>query len=484
MRIHSPRIQLEWSPWIGLISIGLVLATETFSCMAADWPMRGRGHHRNAVVPDENAPVDWQLPDNEMPARNIRWSTELGTVSNGDPVISNGLVWVGTNNGRPRNTQKKQDAGVLICFDEIDGRFLYQYVSQRIAGREIDWPGSSQCGSPLIENGKLWFCNTRCEVICLDIAPLIARTGDAEVVWNVNLREQFGVVPRAIMIGSNASQCSIASYRELIYVNTTNAAGYTRVLAPNAPSLICFEKQTGRVKWQDNSPGENLLGVQHGSPMVAEIQGQAQVIMGQGEGWVRGFDALTGELLWKFDINPKSFQRGLGLKNQRNDLVAMPVFYEGNVYFATGRHYESDESPGRVYCLDPTKRGDISHELGDLPARALPNPNSGMVWQYSGLSVGDEMHRTLSSVALHKGLLFVSDMKSTLHCIDAATGKGIWTHDLSELGNPFCSPLIVGSRVYVCAQSATFVFDLAREKRVIAEHGTVRSCESSPAYAN
>ena len=75
--------------------------------------------------------------------------------------------------------------------------------------------------------------------------------------------------------------------------------------------------------------------------MVAEIQGHAQVITGQGDGWVRGFDAFTGELHWKFDINPKSFQRGHGLKNQRNDLVAMPVFYEGYVYVATGRHYES-----------------------------------------------------------------------------------------------------------------------------------------------
>ena len=112
-----------------------------------------------------------------------------------------------------------------MCFDERDGKFLYQYVSPRLPeGREVDWPGSSQSASPLIEKDRLWFCNNRCEVICLDIAPLLARTGAPKVVWKVDMPGQFGVVPRAVMIGSNTSHCSIAAYRDLIYVNTTNAA--------------------------------------------------------------------------------------------------------------------------------------------------------------------------------------------------------------------------------------------------------------------
>jgi hypothetical protein len=268
------------------------LGDATFSS-AGDWPMRGRDQTRNAVVPDQQGPDDWHVGLGDTPARNIRWAAKLGSISCGDPVVSDGLVWVGTNNRSPRDPEQTGDASVLMCFRERDGEFLYQYVSPRLPeGRRYDWPDASLASSPLIEGDRLWFCNNRCEVICLDIAPLLAESGTPRVVWKVDMRSEFGVVPRGVMIGSHASHCSIASYGELIYVNTTNAAGYDGIPAPEAPSLICFEKRTGRVRWQDNSPGEKILDVQHGSPLVIEIDGKGQVVMGQGDGWGRGFDAL------------------------------------------------------------------------------------------------------------------------------------------------------------------------------------------------
>ena len=463
-----------------LISIGIVLIAATETSLGADWPMRGRNNNRNAVVPAEVGPLDWQVPGRDAGSRNVRWSAALGSLSHGDPVVSGGLVWVGTNNRHPRDPLQKQDAGVLMCFDERDGKFLYQYLSPRLpGGYKVDWPMSSQGGSPLIEKDRLWFCNTRHEVICLDIAPLQSRTGDPTVVWKVDMREQLGVVPRPVMLGSNVSQCSIASHRNWIYINTTNG-----VPAPNAPSLICLDKQTGQVKWQDNSPGNNLIEVQHGSPLMAEIQGRAQVIMGQGDGWMRGFDALTGEVLWKFDINPKSAKRkGIRRRYEWNDLVAMPVFHEGRIYFAIGKHYEATGGPGRVCCVDPTKTGNISSELDDGDGQSRPNPNSGLVWEYEGGTKGeDEMRQTLSSVAIHQGLLFVPDTNGLFHCVDAATGKGIWIHDL--LGNTFCSPLIVGNKVYMAAESTLFVFEVSREKQVLAQSETIHSMEASPVYAN
>lgn len=440
----------------------------------------------NAVVPLGEGPIDWEIPTGEKTGRNVRWSADLGTVSQGDPVVSQGLVWVGTNNGRPRDPLRKEDGGVLMCFDERDGKFLYQYLSPRLPeGVGVDWPASSQTASPLVDGDRLWFCNTRYEVICLDIGPLVARTGEPSVVWKVDLREQFGVVPRAVMIGSNTVQCSIAAYQEWIYINTTNAAEYDRIPAPDAPSLLCLNKRTGEVKWQDNSPGENLLDVQHGSPLVTELAGRAQVIMGQGDGWMRGFDALTGEVLWKFDINHKSAEQGpLRFGHKRNDLVAMPVVYDGRVYFATGRHYELSGGPGRLCCLDPTKRGDISSEVLGDDGQPRPNPNSGLVWEYLGTGDRDEdrLHATLSSVVIHKGLVFVPDTSGFLHCVDAVTGRGLWVHNL--WGNVFSSPLIVGDRVYMPGESGVLVFAVSRQKQLIAERDTNNFVESSPTYAN
>ncbi len=69
------------------------------------------------------------------------------------------------------------------------------------------------------------------------------------------------------------------------------------VPAPEAPSLICMDKGTGKVIWQDNSPGKDILEGAMVQPPVAEINGRTQVIALEGDGWVRSFDAETGKLI-------------------------------------------------------------------------------------------------------------------------------------------------------------------------------------------
>src|SRR5437867_8849495 len=109
--------------------------------------------------------------------------------------------------------------------------------------------------------------------------------------------------------------------------------------APDAPSLICFDKRTGKVRWTDQSPGTNILLGQWASPLIAKIKGRAQVITPQGDGWVRSFDAETGKLIWKFDINPKSAQWPVS----RNAFMATPVFYANRIYIGSGQERESGE---------------------------------------------------------------------------------------------------------------------------------------------
>ncbi len=478
----------------GLLMTVALLANLTLAS-AEDWPMRGRSQSRNAVVPNGVGPTDWQVADSDVAAKNIRWTAPLGSNSWGDPVIAGGLVWVGTNNSyRQPNEARWDDASVLMCFDEGDGRLLYKYVSPRLPGKlptTSDWPGSSLASSPLVEGSRLWFCTNRCEVVCLDVAPLMLRTGEPKVVWKLDLRSQLGVVPRGVHLGSHLGHCSIAGYQDLIYVNTTNAidSSYIKVPAPEAPSLVCLQKKDGAVRWKDNSPGKEILDAQNGSPLVAEVMGRAQVIMGQGDGWVRGFDALTGEVLWKFDINPKKFIRQRGPRiTSLCDLVGIPVFHEGRVYFATGRTYESCMGQGRLCCIDPSKRGDISSELVDESGLDRPNSNSGLVWEYLGGPNPDDprMKRTLSSVVIHNGMLVVPDCENgCIHCLDVASGKKLWTH-CPGVNALIGSPLIVGDKVYVTSDdSVVFIFELAREKRLVAQRDMGgQSIDAGATFAN
>ena len=77
---------------------------------------------------------------------------------------------------------------------------------------------------------------------------------------------------------------SAAAYKDLVYFVTGNGVDEThsKVPAPDAPSLVCFDKNTGKLVWKDNSPGKEILAYQIYSPLVAEVKGRAQVIAPQG----------------------------------------------------------------------------------------------------------------------------------------------------------------------------------------------------------
>jgi hypothetical protein len=97
----------------------------------------------------------------------------------------------------------------------------------------------------------------------------------------------------------------------------------------------------------------------------------------QGNNWLRGFDALTDEMLWKFDINPKSAKPNF-LHNNQNNLIIIPIYYKNQIYFTTRQHFEFGAGQRRVACVDPTKRGDISSELSGANG-VRPNPNSSLI---------------------------------------------------------------------------------------------------------
>ena len=203
------------------MAVLVALHAGTWVC-ADDWPMFGRDRTHNAVSPEKKAPVDWQNDVRDEKgvlvhkARNIAWTAELGSLSLGGPVISDGLVWVGTNNGHPRDltfTDPKRlhpitkkplpiDMGVLMCFRERDGKFLWQYASPRLATTlSEDWPHSAMGGAPLVEGDRLWFMTNRCEVVALDIGPLKRGDGVPKELWKVDMRKEFDVFQTRARVG-------------------------------------------------------------------------------------------------------------------------------------------------------------------------------------------------------------------------------------------------------------------------------------------
>ena len=415
-----------------------------------DWPMWGGTPDRNMVSSMKGIPTTWDVKTK----KNVRWVAELGSQSYGNPVVAGGVVLAGTNNESTRDPAVKGDKGVLMAFRESDGEFLWQDTNDKLpSGRANDWPFQGVCSSPLVEGDRVYYVTNRCEVRCLDLH------GDgnkhAKVIWKFDMMEEVGSQPH------NMSNSSPVSYGDLIFVSTANGQdeSHVHIPSPRAPSIIAVNKQTGKLAWEDNSVGDRILHGQWSSAAVGKIGDVVQVVIGQGDGWVRGYEAPSGKKLWEFDLNPKDSV----WPKTRNEVIATPVIYEDHVYIANGQDPEHGEGVGHLYSIDATKRGDITE--------------TGRVWHY------DKIRRSISTGAIYNGLLFYSDFSGFVHCLDVKTGKPYWVHDM--LSAIWSSPMVIDGKVYVSDEDGDVaILEASKEKKVISTVNMGSSVYATPVPAN
>jgi hypothetical protein len=148
---------------------------------AGDWNQWGGTALRNNTPVAEGILTEWAPGDFDRKtgawkastAKNIKWVAALGSQTYGNTVVAAGKVWLGTNNsnGYLKRYPSDIDLGALVCFNEADGKFLWQHSSEKLpTGRVHDWPLQGICCSPLVEGNRLWFVTSRGEVRCLDVA--------------------------------------------------------------------------------------------------------------------------------------------------------------------------------------------------------------------------------------------------------------------------------------------------------------------------
>ena len=597
-----------------------------------DWPQWGGTRERNNTPGVKNLPLEWNIGKfdrrsgdwDDTKAKNIRWFSNLGSQTYGNPVIAGGQVYVGTNNGAGhlKRFPSKVDLGCLLAFDEKTGEFKWQHSSEKlITGRVHDWPLQGICCSPLVEGNRLWFVTSRGEVRCLDTegfyddeddgpvkdemvslaaimnagpsaeafelalaglaegkltdaAKAALAASGAEVEGDVKIETltegkswtatgKFDGVDRVLTIKQigprikffkklgtsdkrdadviwvynmmgpdmgisqhNMCSCSVTSYGDLLFVNTGNGLdeSHLNLPAPDAPSFICMNKNTGEVLWTDGAPAKNILHGQWSSPTVGTFEGVPQALFAGGDGILYSFRADKGkdgkpELLWKFDCNPKTSKWVLGGEGTRNNLIATPVVYDGLVYIAVGQDPEHGEGEGHLWCINPNMRGDISRTLamkiGDdgkrtlIPHRRIQavepengevevdNPNSGVVWHYSMLDTNgdeeidfeEEMHRSIGTCAIKDDVLYVADFSGLVHCLDAKgteDGKPIVHFTYDMLAQSWGSPLIADGHVFIGDEDGDVaIFEFGKDNvEPIDEINMGSSVYSTPVGAN
>ncbi|MBN1418564.1 MAG: PQQ-binding-like beta-propeller repeat protein [Planctomycetes bacterium] len=515
-------------PGIALAAAACALAA---AASAGDWPQWGGRDARNMVSDEKGLPASFAPGEKKTDGsgvdmattRNVKWAVRLGTETYGNPTIADGRIFVGTNNGRPRDPRIRGDRGILMCFEEASGTFLWQLASSKLKQERSfngDFPQLGITSSPTVEGDRVYLVTNRCEVLCLDVrgladandgpfidegeyiavatrrkpgkqppgvkpdekldgpaAPIPLAPTDADIIWRYDMIAELDVWPQ------DASNCSVLVRGDLVYACTSNGVdlSHTHIPSPHAPSLIALDKRTGSlVAVDDAGIGPRILHGQWSSPSLARAGGRDLLLFGAGDGYLYAFDPVPVDVpgertkrlkgIWRCDANPPEYRRrgGKPLPYNKNgdgpsEIIGTPVAWNDRVYVTIGQDTRHGPGKGALTCIDATKSGDITA--------------TGNLWTY------DEINRSMATPSVAGGLVFVADFAGDIHCLDAMTGDVLWVHHLG--GQMMGSTLVADGKVYAGSGSGKFVILTAsREKEVLCEVHLGKPMHCTPVVAN
>ena len=396
------------------------------------------------------------------------------------------VCFIGTNDDILDDDRfERTEGGLLRCLNEQDGTLIWQLVVPRLdvpraltadddsamVSEDFDALNLGICSTPTVDGDRIYVVSNRCEVLCLDVAGLAngndgpfkneaifssggdmvpLRAQDGDILWRFDMLREIPNFPH------DAANCCVLVHGDYLYVGTANGVSFEVVVRPEAPALIVLDKLTGELVATDNTfITPNLFHGQWSSPSLASVKGTDLVLYGGGDGWCYAFEAITQPLngahylkeAWCFDANPARYRKicptpsdywDIAIRGRKgefadgnvistSEVIATPVVYDDRVYVTIGQDPMHGQGSGALSCYDATKTGDIT--------------KTGIIWQYTDIG------RSMATVSIVNGVLYVAETSGKIHCLDATTGKLHWvahaTHDT------WGSTLVADDKIYI-----------------------------------
>lgn len=478
----------------------LFVVATAVALAGADAPQFGAAWSRNMVSPERGLPTDFE----PATGRNIKWVAKLGNETHSTPVVANGRVYIGTNNREPRDPRHQGDRGVLMCFDEKTGKFLWQLVvPKREEDRFHDWPNAGISSPATVEGDRVYIVSSRGELMCLDaqgmangndgpftneVAQMIPKPGpfeamtpaeieemrksfrepgalDADIIWSFDLTTGAGIWSH------DAAHSSVLIFGDHIYLNSGTGVDNThkKIRTPDAPSLVVFDKRTGEYLARDDERiAPDIFHCTWSAPSLGSVGGKPVIFFCGGNGIVYGFEPLPPgnaartksdrpaklKKVFEFDPDPNAPKSEVHRYNTNrregpSNIYGMPVVVDGRLYVAGGGDIFWGKNEAWLQCIDAS--------------RFTTTRQTNAIWNYTL-----DKH-VLSTPAVFGDMVFIADCGRKMHCVDRASGRSLWTHDIK--GEVWASPYVADGKVYLGTRSGAFyVFAASREKTLLFEH--------------
>jgi outer membrane protein assembly factor BamB len=157
---------------------------------------------------------------------------------------------------------------------------------------------------------------------------------------------------------------------------------------------------------------------------------------------------------WSYDCNPPDFRMrdGRPLSYSKDsatrpdgpsEIIGTPVFYNGHVYVAIGQSPLHGNGRGCLSCVDAA--------------------TGTRVW------ASELVDRTLATLSVAEGLLYIPDTTGNFHCFDAGTGERYWVHPLGGTTS-YASCFVADGKVYIGTESGSlWVLKAGKELQVLSK---------------
>jgi outer membrane protein assembly factor BamB len=356
---------------------------------------------------------------------NVAWKTRIIGKGWSSPVVYGNQVWLST-----AAEDGKQMFGV--CIDLKTGKEILNiklFEPETLSGKhEINTYASP---TPCIELGLVYFHFGSYGTACL-------RTNDGSVVWKrTDLKCNHASGPGSSPI----------IYKNLLILHFDGT---------DKQYLVALDKETGKTVWLKDRPKdcydklEPIGKKAYMTPLVINVN-RKDLLISNGSAVCIAYNPETGEEVWR-------------VVEGEDSTIAMPFFEDGILFFYSSFVTSADgEKYIDLLAVNPNGSGNIT--------------TKNVLWRLRSPIM------QLLTPLIKDGLIYTVDTMNNLFCIDAKTGKPVYTKRLTSKYN--ASPVYAGGNIYFTStKGETLVIKEGKKLEIVSRNKLKGEVFATPAISD
>jgi len=376
-----------------------------------------RGSNLNGIAVSENIPV--KLDDSV-----VKWKTRIHDNGYSSPVVYNDQIWVTTASPEGKELY-------AVCIDYLTGDIIYDikvFTPEDVEGKHSINTYASP--SPCIEKGFVYVHYGNLGTACIN-------TSNGAIVWK---RNDF----QCRHVQGPASSPVI--YKNMLILHFEGV---------DVRYIVALDKTNGKLIWKTDRPEEPYKALDeigrkaYITPIILNVKGRDMMIS-NGSAICIAYDPNNGKEIWRVVDGAES-------------TISMPFADNGVVFWYSGFRLDGAGIKFTdLLAVNPDGSGDITA--------------TNILWKKRD----DQSKNQLLSPVIKDGLIYTVNTRNILMCIDAETGKEIWSKHVTSDFN--ASPVFVNGNIwFFSVKGEVLIIKAGREYEVIEQNQMDSGIWATPA---